>query len=532
MGVWRHDGARTAQRLRPNLVMTSVAKPPGSGGRGEAQPGPPSLLRLDGPPTATADSSIVALRALIVTLPRPVLWPLMVMILMALIGGGTALAADTMTLHIPSKKVTLPSGLTVVLSPKDKLPIVSVSLRFKVGSVSDPEQKAGLADMTARLLDKGTAKRTATAIAEELDFLGARFDASAGGTGSTVSLSLLAKDVERGLDLYADILQGSRFEMAEFERERMRMLSQIQQRRVNPRQVVSEVFRELLYADHPLHRPISGYASTVSQITRDDVLAFYQRFYVPNNAILVMVGDFSAERMLELIEGALGGWQARPLDPISLPHPLPTKEKEVGLVDMDVNQSYVQYGHLSVRRADPEFAAIRAMNYILGGGGFVSRLTRSIREEQGLAYSVHSDYVGGSQFPGFFYAALQTKIDTTSQAIKSLFTVIDSMKQAPVTSDEMTDMKLYYAGSLPRRAESYGQVAGLLLDREFFGLPDGYWESEIQQIQQLTPQDIQRLAQRYLDTDNFVLALVSKREQLELAGTPIPIEAIRHMSLP
>jgi zinc protease len=184
---------------------------------------------------------------------------------------------------------------------------------------------------------------------------------------------------------------------------------------------------------------------------------------------------------------------------------------------------------LSVRRADPDFADIRAMNYILGGGGFVSRLTRSIREEQGLAYSVFSDFVGGSQFPGFFSAGLQTKIDTTSQALKSLLAVIDGMKQQPVSVAELTDMKLYYEGSLPRRAESYGQVAGLLLDREFFGLPDGYWESEIRQIQQLTPQKIQQLAQRYLDTDNFVLALVSKRQQLDLADAPIPSVAIRYV---
>ena len=202
------------------------------------------------------------------------------------------------------------------------------------------------------------------------------------------------------------------------------------------------------------------------------------------------------------------------------------------MVDMDVNQSYVQFGHLSVRRADPEFAAMRAMNYILGGGGFVSRLTRSIREEQGMAYSVHSDFVGGSQFPGFFSAGLQTKIDTTSQAIKSLFAVIDRMKQTPVSADELTDMKLYYEGSLPRRAESYGQVAGLLVDREFFGLPDGYWESDIRHIQQLTPQEIQRLAQRYLDTDNFVLALISKRQQLDLADAPIPPAAIRYVPAP
>ena len=470
--------------------------------------------------------------AMTIRMPQLVLCLLLVTILLALSATGAALAAETMVLHIPSQTMILPNGLTVIVSPKDKLPIATISIRFRVGSAYDPEDKAGLADLTARLLDKGTSTRTATAIAEELDFLGARLDASAGGTGSTVSLSLLAKDIDRGLNLFADILQDSRFETAELERERSSMLSQIQQRRVNPRQVVSEVFREELYGDHPLHRPISGYASTVSQITRDDVLAFYQRFYVPNNAILVMVGDFPAARMLELIEQALGGWQARPLEQITLPQPSPTRGKAVRIVDMDVNQSYVQFGYLSVRRADPEFAEIRAMNYILGGGGFVSRLTRSIREEQGLAYSVFSDFVGGSQFPGFFYAGLQTKIDTTSQALKSLFAVIDGMKQAPVSVDELTDMKLYYEGSLPRRAESYGQVAGLLLDREFFGLPDGYWESEIRQIQQLTPQKIQQLAQRYLDTDNFVLALVSKRQQLDLADAPIPPAAIRYVPAP
>jgi len=446
--------------------------------------------------------------------------------------SASALAADTLALSIPSKKVILPNGLTVVVSPKEKLPITSISVRFKVGSAYDPEEKAGVADMTARLLDKGTAQRTATAIAEELDFLGARLDASASGTGSTVSLSLLAKDVEPGLALLGDILQHSGFEPAELERERTQMLAQIQQQRVNPRQVVSEVFREVLYGEHPLHRPISGYASTVPQITREDVLSFYQRFYVPNNAILVMVGDFSEARMHELIERALGGWQARPLDQVMLPQPSPTDGKQVRVVDMDVNQTFVQFGHLSVRRADPEFASLRAMNYILGGGGFVSRLTRSIREEQGLAYSVHSDFVGGSQFPGFFYLGLQTKIETTSQALESLFDVIDGMKQAPVSDDELADMKLYYEGSLPRRAESYAQVAGLLIDREFYGLPDAYWESEIRQMQQLTSQDIQQLAQRYLHTNDFVLTLVSKREHMDLTVTAIPTEAIRDVPVP
>jgi zinc protease len=441
-------------------------------------------------------------------------------------------AAQTAGLQIPSKTAPLANGLTVVVSEKHELPIVHVSVRFRAGSVYDPEGRAGLAELTTRLLDKGTATRSAKDIADELDFLGARFEATASGTGSSAALSLLAKDAEAGLSLLTDLLQHPRFEPAELERERARMLSQIQQRRVNPRTVVADTFRAMLYAGHPLQHPVSGYQQTVSQISRDDVLAFHRRWFVPNNAILVMVGDLPEATMLELIERHLAGWPATPLEVPAIPQPQPIHGKQVRVVDMDVNQSYIQFGHLGVRRADPEFTTLRAMNYILGGGGFVSRLTRSIREEQGLAYSVYSDFLGGSQFPGFFMAGMQTRIDTTSQALTSLFAVLEGMKHEPVTADELTDMKQFFEGSLPRRAETYAQVAGLLIDREFFRLPDGYWNAEIQQVQQLTAEDVLRAAQRYVDTENFVMALASKRQQLTLSVAPIPPEAITYAPAP
>jgi zinc protease len=457
---------------------------------------------------------------------------LALVVLVSTLGLGAAAAAEAVTLRIPSTTVTLPNGLRVVVSAKHKLPMVSISVRVRVGSAYDPEDQAGLAAMTARLLDKGTPQRPAPVIADEVDFLGAHLEASAGGTGSTMTLSLLAKDVERGLDLLADLLQYSSFDAAELAREQEQMLSEIHQRRVDASQVIAQVFRDTLYAGHPLHRPISGYAHTVPQITRADVVAFHQRFYVPNNAIVVMVGGLSEQHMLEVIERYLGAWPARHLEAVTLPQPAPTTGKQVRIVDMEVNQTYVQWGHLSVRRADPEFASLQAMNYLLGGGEFVSRLMRTIREQQGLAYDVASEFVGGSQFPGFFAATLQTSVPNTSQALKSLTAVIASMQQTPLTSEELSDMKRYYEGSLPARAETYEQVAELLIDREFFGLPDGYWDAELQRIQQLTAQDILRLAQGYLDTDNFVLALVSKRAQLDLAGAPIPAEAMREVSAP
>src|SRR5919109_1704083 len=151
---------------------------------------------------------------------RPVLRLMLVGGFTGLVSVGTAMGAETLSLHIPSKKVTLPNGLTVVVSEKHKLPVMHVNVRIKAGAAHDPEDKAGLADLTARLLNKGTMQRNATDIAGGGDFFGARLEANAGGTGSTASLALLAKDVDSGLDLLADVLQHPRFEAAELERER------------------------------------------------------------------------------------------------------------------------------------------------------------------------------------------------------------------------------------------------------------------------------------------------------------------------
>ena len=284
--------------------------------------------------------------------------------------------------------------------------------------------------MTGRL-QQGTIHRTTSAIADELDFLGARLEASAGGTGSTISISVLAKDVDHGLDLLADLLQHSRFDATELERSGHRCCRRFTNNGRSRTRWSHSSFGKPC-TPGILHRPVSGYAHTVSRITREDVVAFHQRFYVPNNAIVVMVGALAEERMLEIIQRYFATWPTRPLEWMTLPQPTTTLGKQVRIVDMDVNQSYVQWGHLSVRRADPDFAAIRGMNYILGGGEFVSRLMGVIREQQGLAYAVDSEFVGGSRFPGFFSAQLQTAIPTTAQALDSLLAVIEGLQQTPV----------------------------------------------------------------------------------------------------
>ena len=317
-----------------------------------------------------------------------------VAVLLVMLGAREAVAAETMVLQIPSTTMTLPNGLTVVVSAKHKLPMVSISARFKVGAVDDPEDKAGLAAMAARLLDKGTTQRPATAIADELDLLGAHLEAGAGGTGSTVSLSLLAKDVEVGLDLLADLVQHSRFDAAELERERAQVLSEIHQQLVDPGYVVSEIFRETLYAGHPLHRPISGYAHTVPQITREDVVAFHQRFYVPNNAIVVMVGAIPEAHMLEVIARYLGTWPARPLGPAGTATTGPNHRATGAHRGYGGKPELCSVGTLVGSPGRSGVCCHSCYELHPRRGDFVSRLVDSIREQQGLAYAVDSEFVG------------------------------------------------------------------------------------------------------------------------------------------
>jgi zinc protease len=156
------------------------------------------------------------------------------------------------------------------------------------------------------------------------------------------------------------------------------------------------------------------------------------------------------------------------------------------------------------------------MNYILGGGGFVSRITKSIRARQGLAYSAYSYFVPGPQYRGYFRAGLQTKIESTSQALNLLLEEIRRIRGEPVTRQELEDAKSFYQGSIPRQQESYGQIADLYMDREIYGLENEYWIKDLEEIRSLTLEDIQRVAGEYLTPENYVVVIVTKVDSLRL----------------
>ncbi|MFQ5906219.1 MAG: M16 family metallopeptidase [bacterium] len=287
-------------------------------------------------------------------------------------------------------------------------------------------------------------------------------------------------------------------------------------RKEEPFQVVSDAYRDMVYAGSPLHKPVAGFVSTVSDIRRDDIAQFHKTYFLPNNSVVVIVADLSVEKIIDLVSLYFGSWERGDLEVPMIPVPEPTKGKSVRLVDMDINQSYIAFGHLGLKRKDPDYNAVRVMNYILGGGGFVSRIAKSIRIRQGLAYSAYSYFVPGPAYEGYFRAGLQTKTGSTSQALNSLLEEIERIRDEPVAEQELEDAKSFYEGSLPRKQETYVQVAGLFVDREIFGLKDNFWVEDLKEIRSLTREDIQRVARKYLDPDNFIVAIATKVDSLTL----------------
>ena len=424
--------------------------------------------------------------------------------------------AGVQTQVFASKKAILANGLTVIAVGRHKLPVFQAELIVRAGARHDPTGKEGLANLTASLLDKGTKNRTASQIADEIDFTGGGLDISCGYITVPLSVHVLVEHARLAMDLLAEMVMLPAFQKDEVERERTRILSGIMRRRENPHVVVSDAFRNMVYQGSPLEGAVAGDANGVSGIKRSEVVLYHETHFLPGNSVLVIVADLTTEDMIKLAEEYFGSWQMRSREVPEMSPLQPMEGKSVRLVDMDVNQSYVAFGHLGLKRKDADHNAVRVMNYILGGGGFVSRIAKSIRVRQGLAYSAYSYFVAGPTYDGYFRAGLQTKIGSTSQALNSLLEEINRIRNEQVTDQELEDAKSFSEGSLPRRQETYGQIADLFVDQEIYGLESDYWVEDLKEIESLTKEDIQRVARKYLDPDNFIIAIATNVDSLSL----------------
>lgn len=427
------------------------------------------------------------------------------------------LSADAFALS--AKKTSLQNGLVVLHSEEHSLPIMMLTLLVKASPLNEPREKAGLANLTAELLTEGTKHRKSTEISEEIEFLGASLDTSTSSDYIVIALSVLKKDIDKGFDLFSDILLNPVFPQQEVDRKKVLLKGSLKQREEDPSFVAERAFRKEVFGEHPYGRLVEGTDETIDNIKREDLVKFFSDYFLPNNSILSVVGDLTQEELNALVKRYLDSWIKADLPPTT-PKVLTEKmTKKVIKVDKDLTQANIILGHLGISRDDPDYYAVSVMNYILGGGGFSSRLMQSIRDEMGLAYDVNSSFSLNKE-KGVFQIEVQTKSKSTGLVISEILKQMERIRKEQVSDEEFSDAKSYLTGSFTRRLDTNRKIANFLALVEFYSLGLDYIERYPRYINSVTKEDIHRVARKYLHPDNCVLVIVSDQKKTDLEIPP------------
>lgn len=415
----------------------------------------------------------------------------------------------------------LGNGLRAVVSEQKAVPMVVLSLSFDAGSRRDPAGQEGLAALTADLLTEGTRRRSARQLSEEVDALGASLDAGADLDSGEISLTILRKDLDRGLELFFDVLREPSFPEAEVERRREAALAAIRAEQDAPGRLAARQFLSTVFGNEPYgHLPI-GNVDSVARLRRSDLVAFHARRYRPEQAVLSVAGDITMEEVVRRFEKGLANWPAVAADAFPAPDGSPAAARTTR-IDRPLTQTNLVLGHRGLARRDPDYLAVSVMNFILGGGGFTSRLMESVRVKGGLAYSVSSS-VSANLEPGVFQVVLQTKNATAGEALRKTCDEIRRIRDEKVTEEELTAAQLYLTGSFPLRLDSNAKIASFLGQVEFFGLGEDYANRYADRIRAVTVEDVQRVARRLLDPERLQLVVVGKLGEIDIPdGAPCP----------
>lgn len=414
------------------------------------------------------------------------------------------------------KRTELSNGLIVLNSEYKSLPIVMVTLVIKAGSINESAEKSGLANLVAELLTEGTKNRTSREISEEIDFIGASLNVSASADYTMVKLSILKKDLQKGFEIFSDILLNPVFPENEIMRKKEHIKGFLRQFEEDPSFLANRALKKQIFGEHPYGRVLEGSVNTIDRIGRADIIAFYSSYYSPNNSILSVVGDISTDELNNLIEKYLNGWKKVEVPSSDILCPLFNKpEKKVIKINKDLTQANIVFGSAGISRNNPDYYAFFVMNYILGGGGFSSRLTQTIREDMGLAYDVDS-FLSAYKEGGVFQIGVQTKNESANVVIDEILKQIKHVREEYVSENELQEAKSYLIGSFKRRLDTSRKIADFLAIAEFFNLGTDYVEKYPLYIEAITKDDILKIAQKYLSSEDFVLVVVANHNKTEL----------------
>jgi zinc protease len=412
-------------------------------------------------------------------------------------------------------------GLRAYVQEDRSLPLFNITAIINCGGLYLPKDKAGLDTVLGdQLIKGGTKTRDGAAIEERIDFLGGSLNFNVGERTSTLSLSVLSKDLDEGLAIFFDVLTNPEFREDPLKLAKARFIEQLRQANDQPNGVLSREYEKLLYGENALTwRPTK---SSYEGITAADLKAFHAKYFSPRNVILAVAGDFTKADLKAKINKAAAGWKGKAGAFPALPKAFPPPEPGVYFIQKAINQGYISLGHLGLEDTNPDYFAVQVMNFILGGGSFTSRITTKVRSDEGLSYNQGSRFSYRWGLPGTFSGYVQTKSSTVGYAISLILAEFNRIRTEPVSDAEMDTAINYYLESFADVFQSPLATMASFANLEMTGKPMDYYKTYRSKFQAVTKARVQEVAAKYVHPDKAVIMIVGDYEPCNKGGDKWP----------
>lgn len=437
------------------------------------------------------------------------------------------LSFKPITFTPPSAKdhrVVLKNGMVVFIAEDKTLPLVSIGLTIGAGGYLEPPGKEGLAGFTGSQIRRGGTKSlTAEQLDERLDFLAAQVQTGIGDTTGSAGLNCLSDNLDEALRLFAEMLREPRFQEDRLALAKEQTLQEMKKRNDESPSIEGREWGVLMYGEKHFSNRFTTEAS-VKSIERADLVAFHKSYFHPANMIAAVSGSFTREEMLRKLEAAFASWPTPRPAPPAVPGAIATAVPGLYRIQKEVNQGRVSIGLPTVKRDSPDIYALEVMNEILGGGGFVARITKTVRSNEGLAYSAGSSIRFGVYSPGTFRAAFQSKSRSVAYATQLVLEEIKKMREAPATEEELRTIKNNLIQTFPSQWASKAQVMSLFASDEHTRRDPAFWASYRERIQAVTAADIQRAARTHLVPEKMSILVVGDQKEIDLGDDKHPVK--------
>jgi len=409
------------------------------------------------------------------------------------------------------------NGITVLVIEDSRLPLVTTRFVFKNGSYTDHfsgVDKYGLGSMTSELLVKGTESRTATDIAEEVDYIGATLSSGCDYDATYVSSYSLKKYFDNMFDIISDVIFNPLFAEEEISRLREQRLNVLLSMVDDGDYLADKVFKKYVYGNSPYAYPVEGNHNSIKSIGRKDIQNFYGKVFSPENLIVAFVGDITPDEAMLKLNSKFYKWENKKSSRDEIITPSLHDSTKVYLVEKKgAVQSSLKIGHLGISRDNPEFIPAYIMNTMLGGY-FTSRINKNLREENGYTYGARS-YFSCNKYSGDFSINTEVKTEITSNTVKEILKELNDIRNDFVGKEELQNVKNYISGNFPLQLETPNAIASKVINLKLHNLEDDYYNTYIRKVNNLTKEDIKNAAEKYLHPDKLSISIAGNTNAIK-----------------